>query len=118
MRVECDADTRKIAERHVRQVVNRIRSADRHTEWLSVMTSLPAMADAADDLQNAIDAAPFEPCGWTGDVDDSAAWTCPACLAEHVTPEPDGERDVSPADAAYYADRAADRYEQRLYGGA
>lgn len=106
MRVECDADTRKIAERHVWRALRRLAYGDGNVRG------------ALDDVVVALDPIPFEPCGWTGDVEDPVAWTCPACLTEHVTPEPDGERDVSPADAAYYADRAADQYEQWLYGEA
>ena len=76
MRAECDATTRKVGERHVRRAL----LAARRSMGMAVMG-----------LTMAIDDAPFEPCGWSGDVEDPEAWTCPSCLTEHVAYAVGGE---------------------------
>lgn len=89
MRAECDADTRKVGERHVW----RNASAIRNRLWVN--TDCAKAKDEAWDLLSALEAAvtrqPLEPCGWTGDVEDPEAWTCPSCLTEHVAYAVGGE---------------------------
>lgn len=87
MRVECDATTRKVGERHGRRAIAQF-NVYASSQDDADMSRLSEMIIT---FLSALDTVPIEPCGWTGDVEDPVAWTCPACLAEHVTPEPDGE---------------------------